>query len=221
MSKKIVLIGGSIFLLVLLGGGIYFYMASTPPSQKQPIPVDTNEVTVQKMQEVSPSNVPEKQAQQDRIDVAFETYSNEEEGISIDYPKNWTVSEGSSPTVATFASPLQNSDDTFQETVGIMVQDSSAADLSLEEFRTQATTALSQYIQNLQIVSEDDDELDGEPAKSILFSGTYPTDDHLSETYQIYTVYDGYVYIITYTGMPDDFETLMPTVKDMLASFSF
>src|SRR3989339_223157 len=220
MSKKILVIGGSVFLLALLGGGIFFYMASTPSSEenKNIQPTGTTQKTTENTQEVTPSDVPEKTLQEDPTYVAFETYTNEEEGMSIDYPKNWTVSEGASPTVAIFVSPLQNDKDVFQETVGIMIQDISAANLSLEAFSDQATTALSQYMENLQIVKVADGELDGEPAKTILFSGTYPSEDHLSETYQIYTVWDGYVYIITYTGMPDDFENLMPLVEDMIAS---
>ena len=222
MSKKMLLIGGSILLLALLGGGIYMYTAGTKTT-KQPSPTVKTEqqTTVPTTQKVSPVEVPEKTNIADPTNIAFTTYTNEEEGISIDYPSDWNVAPGTSPTVVVFASSLQNANDSYQETVSVAVQDISASDLSLDEFSTQATNALSQYMENLQIMKQNNTELDGEPAKAILFSGTYPATDYLSETYQIYMVYDGYVYIITYTGVPDDIENLMPIVEKMVASFSF
>ncbi|PIR75516.1 MAG: hypothetical protein CO030_02815 [Candidatus Magasanikbacteria bacterium CG_4_9_14_0_2_um_filter_42_11] len=215
MGKKIALAVGVLVLLGLLAGGVYFYMAVGQSPDDSANFSDTMSDDELDSLMVNDENIalPE--------DVTFETYTNEEEGITIEYPSDWTVSPGASPTVVVLASPLQNSNDSYQETVSIAAQDISASELSLEEFSTQATNALSQYMENLQITKQGDAQLDGEPAKVVHFSGTYPATDYLSETYQIYTVYDGYVYIITYTGVPDDFEAFMPTVGKMVSSFTF
>jgi len=215
MGKKIALAVGVLVLLGLLAGGVYFYMAVGQSPDDSANFSDTMSDDELDSLMVNDENIalPE--------DVTFETYTNEEEGITIEYPSDWTVSPGASPTVVVLASPLQNSNDSYQETVSIAAQDISASELSLEEFSTQATNALSQYMENLQITKQGDAQLDGEPAKVVHFSGTYPATDYLSETYQIYTVYDGYVYIITCTGVPDDFEAFMPTVGKMVSSFTF
>jgi len=226
MGNKIGFIVGVLALLGLLVGGVYLYTA-TGDDQPEYGPQMVEDGIYGKVKDGAGADVDMLDGEEVPGELPaseyenFETYTKDKEGITIKYPTDWVSTPGTGPTAVVFTSPLQGNSDSYQETVTVAVQDISATELSLDEFSDQAMKALPNYMENLQIMKQGEAELDGELAKTIHFSGTYPATDYLTETYQIYTVYDGYVYIITYTGMPDDFEHLMPTVGKMISSFHF
>jgi len=226
MAKKILLALVVVVLLSLLGLGIFFYNSSkklvadvnttvnklNDEAKNQQQDVDTTPSKVEEKQEIVTTNAT----------VEFKTYTNEDEGITIDYPSDWEVTPGDGQVmVASFFSPLQSTTDEFQESVGIMIQDFSEVGMDLEKFDKQNTEALGQYMENLKITTHEDTEVDGEPGKFIMFTGTYPGQDTPTATVQSYTVFEDYVYVLTYTGKQGDFEKFVTTAQDMFESFSF
>ncbi|EKE06490.1 MAG: hypothetical protein ACD_18C00347G0015 [uncultured bacterium] len=226
MVKKILLALVIIVLLSLLGLGFFFFNSS----KKLVSDVNTTVNKLndeaknqQKNTEVTPSKIEEKnEIVTTNANVEFKTYTNEDEGVSIDYPSDWEVTPGDGQVmIASFFSPLQSTTDEFQESVGIMIQDFSAVGMDLAKFDKQNTEALGQYMENLKITKHEDTEVDGEPGKFLIFTGTYPGQDTPTATVQSYTVFEDYVYVLTYTGKQGDFEKFVATAQEMFKSFSF
>ncbi|MDD2656271.1 MAG: PsbP-related protein [Patescibacteria group bacterium] len=226
MVKKILLALVVVVLLSLLGLGFFFFNSS----KKLVADVNTtvnklNDEAKNKQQnvETTPSKVEEKQEiVTTNATTDFKTYNNEDEGITIDYPSDWEVTPGDGKVmIASFFSPLQSATDEFQESVGIMIQDFSEVGMDLAKFDKQNTEALGQYMENFKITKHEDTEVDGEPGKFLIFTGTYPGQDTPTATVQSYTVFEDYVYVLTYTGKQGDFEKFVTTAQEMFKSFSF
>jgi serine/threonine-protein kinase len=221
MMKKILLGLVVIILLALLALGFFFYSSS-----KKLVSDVTN--TVDKMNEETKTQQQNTTTEEKIVEPTkvvsnkLLTYTNEEEGISIDYPSDWKIQTGIDDiTVVSFSSPLQSKADMFQESVSVMIQDFSETGMDLETFDQDNKTVLPLYMENLKITKEEPIEINGEPGKLIIFTGNYPGLDTPNANIQAYTVWDDYAYTISYTGQQGDFEKFLPTVQEMLKSFEF
>ena len=211
MKKHFLTLG--ILSVALILGGASCTKTTTPPA-----PVTTNTPPTATVNSNANTTQPTTNT---TVPTNFLTYNNDAEGVSIDYPSDWTKQDGKNPILVQFFSPLQSSVDQFQENVSVMIQDFSSVGMTLEQFDKQTTDALGQYMTNLKITKQEDMEISGEPGKLLIYTGTMPGQTTPNTTIQAYTVWDDYVYIVTFTGKQGDFEKFVPAVQQMVKSFSF
>lgn len=214
MLKKILLTLVVIILLALLGFGFLIFKAGK--DFKNEVETTVNDLNAQNKAEQETQPVTEEK-------VTMKTYTNENAGITMSYPSNWDVEEGdpSNSLVVAFFSKKQADNDDFLENVNVLLQDFGDIGMDLETLHTESIKELTKNIPDFRLTKEEDMTIDGEPGKLIIYTGTYPGTDFVGSFVQAYTVWDDYAYIITYVGKQGDFAKFVPTVQEMVKSFSF
>lgn len=151
----------------------------------------------------------------------FLTYENAREGISLEYPSDWTPVErgpGDDPTLAVgFVSPRQDADDQFAESLAINIE-TLPEGITLQEYSEVANQTIRTAFPDAEIImSEDDITLSGEPAHSVTFVTTL--DDNTSgQITQVLTVTGGKAYVLTYRAETDEYQTFTEVVDRMIGT---
>lgn len=138
--------------------------------------------------------------------------------FAIEFPEDWENERDSFGAVIIFFSPLTGDGDQFSENVNVVVEDLAGADLTLDEYVELAVSQLVDFIPDIDIYDEFDDEMDTQPSRVIAYTGSQE-----GVTYnwvQEIALFEGSAYIITYTG-EDDFETYLPHAAEIFESFDF
>ena len=125
-------------------------------------------------------------------------------GYSVEFP-----AEGKQNVIDVFTFPSQNP--YFKNSLNIMVQDVSETVKTLEEY-TQLT--VSQYEQMKAMPEITDTVVDGLPAKQLI------VEVNNLKFLQIFLIKDEKeVYLLTYTSLPLEFDSNLPAVQKVLASW--
>ncbi|MFA7244746.1 MAG: PsbP-related protein [Candidatus Magasanikbacteria bacterium] len=216
MVKKILLALVVIILLALLGFGFLIFKAGK--DFKNEVETTVNDLNAQN--KVEQTTTPETNKEEP---VTMKTYTNDNAGITMSYPNNWDVEEGESNNslIVSFFSKKQSDKDDFLENVNVLFQDFGDIGIDLDTLHKESIKELTKNIPDFKLTKEEDMTIDGEPGKLIIYTGTYPGTNFVGAVVQAYTVWDDYAYIITYVGKQGDFEKFVPTVQEMLKSFSF
>lgn len=141
----------------------------------------------------------------------FLTYNDNTNGFTIQYPSTWEIANQSGKNIVLFKSPLENSSDIFQETVGIRVVDLTGG-LSLDNF---TNTNIKSLEQSANILDSTPVTLADKPAHKILYS----TNDERKNIMQAWTLIGNKVYLITYVSDATKYLDFLPTVQKMIDSF--
>lgn len=216
MHKKILTLGTLSIILVLTGASCSKIVEKIPLSELSSTDSQTtedgpNNNTGKNINQLAKSELPD----------GFLNYTNAENTISINYPKDWSQQEGKKPIIAQFFTPQQSDSDKYQENVSIIMQDFSSVGMTLDQFEKQTTDALTQYMTDFKITTQEDTKINNNPGRILIFSGKMPGQDDLSLTLQAFTVSNNSVYAVTYTGKQDDFEKFVPLVQQMIKTFKF
>ncbi|MDH3324890.1 MAG: hypothetical protein OEL89_04595, partial [Candidatus Peregrinibacteria bacterium] len=98
-------------------------------------------------------------------------YTNEEYGIEINYPADWTKQELG--PIAVLMSPTTSEEDTFQESVSFIAQAfPGGEDMDLNSYTDLTTGQLKEMIEGFDSLEVKDVEFLGSPAKEISYVGT-------------------------------------------------
>lgn len=149
-------------------------------------------------------------------EIVFETYKNPQFGISIEYPKNWRISEVPGPVqIVSFSSPLENLTDNIPRQLTI-----SRTDYLQNITQNNYTSMILNNLQSQGInAAASDAVLSNRTSHQMITSfsgnGLLP----LQEILQIWSVKDNTVYTIEYTAGPDKFFKYLPVIDEMTSSF--
>jgi hypothetical protein len=85
-------------------------------------------------------------------DSNYETYNNDEFGISFRYPSSWTEeSDPNEGILAVFYAPLQDESDIFAENFNVVVEELSSSNYPLDVYSENALDQLKSSFQNFRI----------------------------------------------------------------------
>ena len=152
-------------------------------------------------------------------------YQNNTYGIKMQYPSGWEVAHfnnsGAAPTkfVAGFLSPIgvQGISDRIPENVLVGIENLSSRIMGLAPYTTLQLSLLSEGTQGFNLVESLPTTIANNPAHKIVYTETL--DQLKLKKMQVWTVKDGYAYIIIYAADESNYTQQLPTAKRMLDSF--
>jgi eukaryotic-like serine/threonine-protein kinase len=152
----------------------------------------------------------------------YETYNNDEFGISFSYPSSWTEEpDPNEGILAIFYAPLQDDSDIFAENFNVAVEELSSSSYPLDVYSDNALDQLKSSFQNFRIEHLNaNSSLSDYPAYYIDYTYTTPTAQGIMKlkNLQIWTMVDDKAYTFTFGAQPLEFESYMPTIEKVIDS---
>lgn len=140
-------------------------------------------------------------------------YSNPNLGFSLEYPSNWQKEES-----LTFTSPQDGTGNRAPEVMSIDTEVLPTSDFSLERY-TEAALGQVEPFQDFKLLNSSSTTLAGLPAHMIIYSFTDESQTPL-QNLQAWTVKDEMAYVITYGGIPEEFDSSLSALQSVMDSFS-
>lgn len=138
-------------------------------------------------------------------------YDNPNLGFTLEYPSDWIKEESLS-----FISPRLSVSDEAPESISVTTEPN-LSNLTLEEYSDSSITMLESQFPNFTLIESSNSTLSGYPASQIVY--TYTIEDVDLKNFQIWTVADDMVYVLTYGGTTKEFDNSLPVIQDMIDSF--
>ncbi|VEP13589.1 TPR repeat-containing serine/threonine protein kinase [Hyella patelloides LEGE 07179] len=147
----------------------------------------------------------------------YTNYANQDYGVKINYPENWEIRKRDDFFISgiIFISPLESRQDSFQENVSVFVENL-VSDTSLNQYTAESIAEIKR-LSDPNISDAKLTVLGSYEGRSIVYEGEEK--GSVVKRMQIWTVHNSKAYTITYTAKPDSYETFLPTIKQMVASF--
>lgn len=139
-------------------------------------------------------------------------YNNPNLGFSLEYPTDWRKEESLS-----FTSPQGGTSDRAPEVINVVTEVLPSSDFSLDSYIDAARGQVESF-ENFQLINSSSTTLGGLPAHMIVY--TFTDEQTPLHNLQAWTVKDGMAYVITYGGVPEEFESSLPAFQSVLVSFS-
>ena len=140
-------------------------------------------------------------------------YSNPDLGFSLEYPPDWHKEESLS-----FVSPPGGANNQAPEVISITTELLPTLDFSLDSYTAAALNQV-ESLQDFELLNSSSVILAGLPGHMIMYSFTDESQTPL-QNLQAWTIKDGTAYVITYGGIPEEFNNSLPVVRNMMDSFS-
>lgn len=153
----------------------------------------------------------------------YETYDNNNEGVSLRYPTSWT--EDSDPNegiLAVFYAPLLDDNDIFAENFNLVVEDLSSSNYPLDVYSEIALDQLKSSFQNFRIEHLNANaSLSGYPAYYVEYTYTVPSPQGILQlkNLQTWTIVGDKAYSFTFGAQPSYFASYMPPIEKVIDSF--
>ena len=144
-------------------------------------------------------------------------YENQYYGIKVTYPETWQTEKRDDFLISgiIFISPLEHSQDVFQEKVSVFVENL-VSDTSLRKYTAESIAEIKRF-SDPNITNVKSTVLGDYEARSVIYQGE---DGGLKvKKMQIWTVIDNKAYTITYTAQRDRFKNYLPIVRQIITSF--
>jgi hypothetical protein len=159
----------------------------------------------------------------DRSNVEAEKYENSDYNISLYYPNDWEVQEGSGyDFVASFLSPLEFDGDDFRENVILSVTDMSqfegiTVSQTMDAWvqQTESDTTFTGF----EVVSREGATLDGHSAEQIVYVAE--RDGFKARGSTIVVLVDMVAYVFTYTAAVGSYDTFYRDLIGILDNVQF
>jgi hypothetical protein len=139
-------------------------------------------------------------------------YNNPNLGFSLEYPSDWQKEESLS-----FTSPRGGTGDRAPEVINVITEVLPSSDFSLDSY-TAAAMGQVESFENFQLLNSSSTTLGGLPAHMIVY--TFTDEQTPLQNLQAWTVKDGMAYVITYGGVPEEFNSSLPALQRVLDSFT-
>lgn len=140
-------------------------------------------------------------------------YNNPNLGFSLEYPTNWEKEES-----LTFISPQGGISNRSPEVISVTTEVLPTSDFSLERYSDAAIGQVESF-QDFKLLNSSSTMLAGLPAHMILYTFTNEDQTPL-QNLQAWTIKDGIAYVITYGGVPEEFEDSLPALQSVVDSFT-
>jgi hypothetical protein len=138
-------------------------------------------------------------------------YDNPNLGFSLEYPSEWQKEESLS-----FTSPQVGAGNRAPEVINVVTEVLPSSNFSLDSY-TDAAMGQVESFENFQLLNSTSTTLGGLPAHMIVY--TFTDDQTPLQNLQAWTVKDGMAYVLTYGGVPEEFESSLPALQSVLDSF--
>jgi eukaryotic-like serine/threonine-protein kinase len=152
----------------------------------------------------------------------YETYNNDEFGISFSYPSSWTEEpDPNEGILVIFYAPLQDDSDIFAENFNVAIEELSSSSYPLDVYSDNALDQLKSSFQNFRIEHLNaNSSLSDYPAYYIDYTYTTPTAQGIMKlkNLQIWTMVDDKAYTFTFGAQPLEFESYIPTIEKVIDS---
>ena len=155
--------------------------------------------------------------QQDEPEIELSQYENLDRGFRVSYPQTWSK-QNRDDFIATgivFLSPLENDSDSFKERVSVLVEDL-PSEQSLSEYTEQSVAEIKQ-LSDPNIDAAIPITLGTDEGRQIVYQGE--ENGSPVQRMQSWSLKGNRAYIITYTAKPDDYDTYLPMVDEIIESF--
>jgi hypothetical protein len=139
-------------------------------------------------------------------------YNNPNLGFSLEYPSDWQKEESLS-----FTSPRGGTGDRAPEVINVITEVLPSSDFSLDSY-TAAAMGQVESFENFQLLNSSSTTLGELPAHMIVY--TFTDEQTPLQNLQAWTVKDGMAYVITYGGVPEEFNSSLPALQRVLDSFN-
>lgn len=153
---------------------------------------------------------------QDAVELS-QTFTSEQDGVSMRYPAGWKAHTNIQGVIAGFTAPRGESDSDSLANVILEADDLSANPMSAAELDqrilVQAATA---YGGEIKILNYTDTLLDGNEGKKVVFTGE--VDGRQYVAMQQWAMVDDKAYIVTYTAEKDKFGKYLAEAEAMAGS---
>lgn len=180
-------------------------------------------------------------------EIPISLYEDSNHKYKIEYPSNWQKYDVSSEgnDMVAFISPFKNTEDTFPEEVNIVVT-SGATGYTMEKLVDEIEQGYPRHpdLKNFKLLESKPIELKGIPAQEMVFTAriVYPYIDSSgmpvfgdhpilklvntafgqevdAKIMQTFFLKDDTMYVITYRGSPNDFDSFLPEARKVMDSF--
>ena len=139
-------------------------------------------------------------------------YNNPNLGFSLEYPPDWQKEESLS-----FTSPQGGTSDRAPEVINVITEVLPSSNFSLDSY-TEAAVGQVESFDNFQLLNSSSTTIGGLPGHMIVY--TFTDGQTPLQNLQAWTVKDGIAYILTYGGVPEEFDSSLPSMQSVLDSFS-
>lgn len=138
-------------------------------------------------------------------------YKNPNLGFSLEYPSDWQKVE-----TLSFTSPQGGMGNRAPEVINVITEVLPSSNFSLDSY-TEAAFGQVESFENFQLLNSSSTTLGGLPAHMIVY--TFTDEQTPLQNLQAWTVKDGMAYVITYGGVPEEFDSSLPALQSVLDSF--
>jgi hypothetical protein len=139
-------------------------------------------------------------------------YNNPNLGFSLEYPSDWQKVE-----TLSFTSPQGGVGNRAPEVINIVTEVLPSSNFSLASY-TEAAIDQVQSFDNFQLLNSSSTTIGGLPGHMIVY--TFTDGQTPLQNLQAWTVKDGMAYVVTYGGVPEEFDSSLPALQGVLDSFS-
>ena len=136
-------------------------------------------------------------------------YSNP---FTLEYPSNWTKQES-----LVFISPQGGVDNRTPEIIRITTQVLPTSDFSLDSYINLGLRQL-ELLQDFKLLNSSSITLAGLPAHKVVYTFTDESQTPVQNLH-VWTIKDGIVYTVTYSGAPEEFDSSLPVLQSILDTF--
>ena len=146
----------------------------------------------------------------------MQPFESQEQGFKIDYPEVWSQQNRDDmfATGAVFSSPIEGEAD-FQEQISVLVEDL-PKDMSLAQY-TEESLAQIKKLSDPNVASPQTVNLGETSAQRVIYNGL--EEGNWVRRMQTWSVVGDRAYVITYTALPESYDSYLPTVEKMIESF--
>lgn len=200
------IIGGIVILVIVffIATGSFKFSASV----KNPSQSSTSDNQEAKQPETTPESKPK-------------TYQNEEKGISLEYPANWSLKEN--PTegyIAALFSPKESSSDNYIESLGIKAIDTtSQPNITLQELADAWENQTKEAESTFVVLDRKSSTVSGEDAKEIIY--TFKDQGENGKGMTRIILKNKKAYIFQYNGLENTYDKYLPDIETILSSVKF
>lgn len=147
----------------------------------------------------------------------FVTYQDLNHGMTINYPKDWSIQHRDDffITGIIFSAPEQEKQDDFQENVSVTIEELPTP-LSLNQYTNQSIQEIKK-LSDPTLTSATRTTLANQEARKVIYHGE--ESGNQLQRMQIWTIKNNQVYIVTYTAKAQEYQKFDPIVTQMLRSF--
>lgn len=152
----------------------------------------------------------------------YATYTNKKYGFVIKFPAHWKpILKPAGGAIVVFVSPKTNSTDLLQENLNVSIKDMPQAmtiDYLSKMIVSQVTGTFGEQLDVLQSMPI---ALGGKPGYRLTFAGYDPKITNPIQYVTVWTMVGNRVFILTFTGLKNDYPLFEKKVDKIFQSFKF